>query len=167
MPRSPVRHALRLVAAAALLACHRERPAPAGADAGAAVLAVDAAPDTVTAPLASSAVVDAVASPAIAATGTLAASGPPAPDRPPFIPTSRPSAIVQCKSATLARDAALGASDDRALDCPLAIGDRSQRPAWRGALDGPLTKQRRAVAGVAKDDCCYAMSAGAGGHRTH
>ena len=159
MPRSPARPALGIIAAALLIACRRERPAPPAADAGAPAIAalVDAAPELVPDPIASSpAVTDAAAAP-VAATN--------AADLPLLLGPSRPSAIVQCKSSALSRDAAVGLADDRTLDCPLAISDRTQRPPWRGALDAPLTKQRRAVAGVAKDDCCYAMAASTGTHR--
>ena len=160
MPRSPVRQALGIVALALVIACRRDRPAPPTADAGAPPIAdlVDAAIELVPEPIASSA---ATAVDAAGAAATVAsAADPPLPLGP-----SRPSAIVQCKSSALSRDAAVGLADDRGLDCPLAISDRTQRPPWRGALDAPLTKQRRAVAGVAKDDCCYAMAASTGVHR--
>ena len=160
MPRSPLRHALGVVATVLLIACRRDRPAPPSPDAGAPSIAelVDAAPVLVPEPIASSAVATADAA---AASATVASAGDPA----LVLGPSRPSAIVQCKSSALSRDAAAGLADDRRLDCPLAISDRTQRPPWRGALDGKLTKQRRAVAGVAKDDCCYAMAASTGTHR--
>ena len=148
--------------AAVLLACRRDRPAPpsveAGAQAGEAPPNAASAVPPIPSALASSAATDDAATPPASGAASVA-------DMPARLGPSRPSAIMQCKSSALARDAAIGLVDDRALGCPLAIGDRSQRPPWRGALDGTLTRERRAVAGVAKDDCCYAMSSSTGSHR--
>lgn len=144
-----------------MVAC-RERPAPPRSDA-APPAAVDARPE----PLAS------VAEPAPPAPPPVAVPvEAPVEARveagsvtvPALLATAHPRAIMQCKSSAVARDLALGLEHDRALDCPLAIGDRSQRPPWRGSLNASLTKQRRAVAGVSRDDCCYAMAGGAAGH---
>ncbi len=90
-----------------------------------------------------------------------------APDPGPLGGPHRASGIMQCKSNAVAQDLALGVDEDRTLACPLAIGDRSQRPPWRGSLVVSLTKQRRAVAGVSKDDCCYAMDGSSGRSRLH